>query len=757
MDEDSDLARAIAEYSNPTTSYSALEDYLMQRPVFDRGPREAVRLPQLRRLEAIEPQINTAATFRDLLEEQRTQQETARQTEIDALRDLLREELSTTAEAATAERSDLTKALEGRIADLQRGVDAQTLDLRQAGLEERADLARQIEEGDRLVREAQEAAIGDLTDRQASLVGDLGERIDALNTDLSGINDVIDSNFQDLIERQQTSASELSAIQEAAQTATEQELNLLSQRAESTQGDIGSINQQLEALGGTQTEINNLNQQLESLYADVESGNAAQSETIRNETANLISGLEQQIGGLADNLGALPIDSIQAQLAAINDQTSQFQSAVDAAAGERGDLAAQIAALRDADLTQADLAALSENIAGQRQADIAAALDPIAAQRQAEIAAAIDPIAAQRQADIASALDPIAAQRQADIAAALDPIAAQRQADIAAALDPLAAQRQADIAAALDPIAAQRQADIAAALNPLAAQRQEAISGAIDPIQQQIESLRAEIPQQIDTDALRQQLRDEIMADLPQTTSTAEAADAYGFGPNAAAAANVSDGVADRRDLFDDGRRISPRAAAVSAAVPPATPQAVSGFERVENQFTMPRELPKDIARRQVEPPIMVDTRPTPSILPPERPVKPLPVKPQPVKPMPVKPAPGGTQIILPPRELPPILFPPGDSGPIIANPGGPRIPATPPKKVKRPLPGDSGPIIANPGTPPLVPPPVKAVKPVPRIKPLPVKLPQIKPRPVKPLPIMLPQPKRKLRSPVLRTPRFGR
>ena len=707
MDEDSDLARAIAEYSNPMTSYSALEDYLMQRPVFDRGPREAVRLPQLRRLEAIEPQINTAATFRDLLEEQRTQQETARQTEIDALRDLLREELSTTAEAATAERSDLTKALEGRIADLQRGVDAQTLDLRQAGLEERADLARQIEEGDRLVREAQEAAIGDLTDRQASLVGDLGQRIDALNTDLSGINDVIDSNFQDLIERQQASASELSAIQQAAQTATERELGLLSQRAESTQGDIGSINQQLEALGGTQTEINNLNQQLESLYADVESGNAAQSESIRNETANLISGLEQQIGGLADNLGALPIDSIQAQLAAINDQTSQFQSAVDAATGERGDLAAQIAALRDADLTQADLAALSENIAGQRQADIAAALDPIAAQRQADIAAAIDPIAGQRQADIAAALDPIAAQRQADIAAALD---------------------------------------------PLAAQRQEAISGAIDPIQQQIESLRAEIPQQIDTDALRQQLRDEIMADLPQTTSTAEAADAYGFGPNAAAAANVSDGVADRRGLFDDGRRVSPRAAAVSAAVPPTRPQSVQGFERVENQFTMPRELPEDIVRRQVEPPITVDTRPTPSILPPERPVKPLPVKPMPVKPLPTK-----SPIIMPPQEEPPIFFPPGDSGPIIANPGGPRIPMTPPKKVKRPLPGDSGPIIANPGTPPLVPPPVKAVKPVPRIKPLPVKLPQIEPRPVKPLPIMLPQPKRKLRSPVLRTPRFGR
>ena len=58
--------------------------------------------------------------------------------------------------------------------------------------------------------------------------------------------------------------------------------------------------------------------------------------------------------------------------------------------------------------------------------------------------------------------------------------------------------------------------DLAAAIDPIAQQRQEAISAAVNPIQEQIEALRGEIPQQVDTEALRQQITDEIMANLPQ-------------------------------------------------------------------------------------------------------------------------------------------------------------------------------------------------------------------------------------------------
>ena len=213
-----------------------------------------------------------------------------------------------------------------------------------------------------------------------------------------------------------------------------------------------------------QAEIDSLNQQLESLYTDVESGNAAQSETIRNETANLIAGLEQRIGGLADNLGALPIESIQSQLAAVNDQTAQFQQAVDAATGQRAELASRIDALQAAGLTRDDLAA---------------------------------------------------------------------------------------------------------AINPIARQRQEAISAAVNPIQAQIEALRGEIPQQVDTEALRQQITDDIMANLPQqqaapvetttpvTVGSAEGQQDISVEPSAdalAASMNLSDGQADALGLFDDPR-----------------------------------------------------------------------------------------------------------------------------------------------------------------------------------------------------------
>jgi hypothetical protein len=434
MAESNDLQAALDEYGSSASPYSALDQYLMQQPVYDRGPRAEPVAPTMQTLEAIMPDTEDllASQYERIMEEQRAANEaaeTARQTEIDSLRDLLREELSSSEDAALAQRSDITKALEGRIDELRSGIDEETVSLRQAGLDERAALAQQIAEGDRLVRQAQEASVGSLQ-----------ERIGSLSGDLSDINAAIDANY--------------SALNQAQQNAAD----------------------------STQAEITGLNNQLESLYTDVESGNAAQSETIRNETASLIAGLEQQIGGLADNLGALPIETIQSQLASVNDQTAQFQQAVDSATGQRAELASRIDALQAAGLTQDDLAA---------------------------------------------------------------------------------------------------------AINPISQQRQEAISAAVNPIQQQIEALRGEIPQQVDTEALRQQITDDIMAQMasqqppatttpPVTVGSAEGQQgvsvepemgAYGFGPSSseaagfnpygggsAAAMNVSDGRADAMGLFDDPR-----------------------------------------------------------------------------------------------------------------------------------------------------------------------------------------------------------
>ena len=358
-----DLQAAQDEYGSSASPYASLSDYLTQRPAYDRGAREAPPAPSMRTLEAVMPDTDQllAEQYEKIMSEQRAAEEAstaARQSEIDSLQELLRQELSTSEDAALGQRSELTKALEGQIEDMRRGVDAETLDLRQAGLDERAALARQIEEGDRLVSEAQTSAIGDLEDRQGSLVGDLKERIGSLSTDLSDINSVIDQNY-----------SELANIQETSSTATGEQ--------------IAGINQELESLSGTQSEIDTLNQQLESLYADVDSGNVDQSEVLRGEVSDLISGLEGKIGGIQDNLGALPIDQIQTELTSINAQTAAFQEAVNAASGERTDLASRIEALQAAGLTQDDLSGLSQSIAGQRQTDISGAISPIQEQIEA--------------------------------------------------------------------------------------------------------------------------------------------------------------------------------------------------------------------------------------------------------------------------------------------------------------------------------------------------------------------------------------
>jgi len=427
----------------------------------------------MRTLEAIMPDTDQllAEQYEKIMAEQREAEEAstaARQSEIDSLQQLLRQELSTSEDAALGQRSELTKALEGQIEDMRRGVDAETLDLRQAGLDERAALARQIEEGDKLVREAQVQAIGDLEDRQGSLVGDLKERIGVLSEDLTQVNQTIDEKYLQLDQDQQASAQlaqdEITSLNDQLKTIEQSinEENLaqsealraetgsllaglegkisgvtgqlselpipelqqqiaalstdntalaqqidelsgqqasgtadLSTRIEGVSSDLAAINERIdseilsldqasqESALAAQTEIDDLNAQLESLYSDVETGNVDQSELLRGEVSELIAGLESRIGGIQENLGALPIDQLQAELATVNDQTVAFQQAIDTAGTERTDLAARIEALQAAGLTQDDLSGLSESIAGQRQTDITSALDPVQQQIEA--------------------------------------------------------------------------------------------------------------------------------------------------------------------------------------------------------------------------------------------------------------------------------------------------------------------------------------------------------------------------------------
>ena len=482
---ESELDRAAAEYASQTSPFAGLQDFLLNRPAFDRGAAPTPTAPTLRTLDfADDAAQNQAANFRQLLQEQETAQQEQRESALQSLREALQAETSTAQEAETAERSRVVKALEDRLAGVKESIATESQALRDQGLEERADIRAQqqtlvdqlqqnidtakteLAASQQQVAEAQTAAIGDLEDRQGSIIGDLTTRISGLNDDLGTIQSEIRA---DLAEQQAT----LSDDQKAS-------ADLLQQR-------IDSLNNDLSAVGES-----------------VQTETAQQTELLRGEREQLVSQLENQIGTLKDQVGALPLDEIQNR---IDDITSQSQDFVQTATTERAELAQQIAALEAAGVTQQDLEAALQGRA------------------------------------TAEDLESLRGEYQATgrlVEEALQSGQTQREGLEARIQDLQQAQ--------LDPAQIEQQ-------------RQAAITGAIDPISQQIEALQGSIPQQIDVEALRQQITDEIMGKMPTVPTVAPnvsagmtaGGDGYTGYTGGSTGVNVSDGMADQMGLIAGG------------------------------------------------------------------------------------------------------------------------------------------------------------------------------------------------------------
>ena len=442
---ESELDRAAREYASQASPFAGLQNFLLNRPVFDRGPAPTPTTPTLRTLDFVDdPAQNQAANFRDLIQRQETTQREEREAALQSLREALQEETSSSLAAQAAERSEVVKALEDRLAGVKESIATESEALREQGLQERADIrAQQQAAVDQLqqnidtakaelaasqqqVAEAQTTALGDLEDRQSSLIGDLTTRISGLNDDLGTIQAEIRA---DLAEQQAT----LSDDQKAA-------ADLLQQR-------IDALNSDLSAVGES-----------------VQTETAAQTELLRGEREQLVSQLENQIGTLKDQVGALPLDEIQSR---IDDITSQSQDFVQTATTERAELAQQIAALEAAGVTQQDLEAALQGAA------------------------------------TAEDLESLRGDYQATgrlVEEALQTGQRQREG--------LQERVQALKAAQLDPASIQQQ-------------RATEIQAAVDPISQQIEALQGQIPQQIDVEALRKQITDDIMGRMPTAPTVA--------------------------------------------------------------------------------------------------------------------------------------------------------------------------------------------------------------------------------------------
>jgi chromosome segregation ATPase len=549
---------------------------------------------------------NQAQQYREMLAEQKAEQEallesrfadliaqqqesekgitTAREAALANLRDTLQEETASAAAAQAAERSEVVKALEDRLAGVKESLQAESETLKAQGIEERADIKaeqqklvdtlqsnidkakEELADSQQRVKEAQDQAIGSLEDRQTSLIDDVKSRISDLGSTLTDTKQEIN---QELDRRDE----QLTGSQKAA--------------AEAVQGEIDSVRNDLV-----------------SIQSDIEAETKSQTDALRTERENLLGNIENSVAVLKGNIEGLPIEDIQARL---NELKTETDNLVGTASEQRQDLFRQIEALKEGQISEGQVSesiqnALRDGTLTPEQID--SALDNLRAElgdaRSAEIEnlrAATETGRADLSSQISALNNALEGRASAEDLARLQRAFEGRGQDLSRVTDALqqgVTQR--------GTLGEQIQALQAAQLDPakIEQQRQAAITGAIDPISQQIEQLRGEIPQQqqIDVDALRQQIRDEIMGSLPpqrvaqpvvsagvgadgMPSSQSSVVEPDMGGYDTAASMNVSDGRADQMGYFDNyqnrgGTRPAAPVAAPQVAVAPPPQVAIA-------------------------------------------------------------------------------------------------------------------------------------------------------------------------------------
>lgn len=576
-----EIGRAQQEYGSSVSPYAGLQDFLLQRPVFDRGVRESIQMPQLRALDTPDyTQEDDKRRYEELLALQNQAQTQTFDSALSDLKKTLQEENLASAKAEAGQRSQVTQQLEEQLSTIKSEIEARQKTLEEQGITERKSLRderqkllddlqsnidtakQELAESQTKVKEAQDKSIGDLKDNQASIVSDLKERMSSLGTDLTSIKTDIQTE--------------------------------LDKRDEALTGV------QKEAADAIQTEIDTLKDDFVSLGDRFGTETSEQTEVLRGERDQILAGLESKISDLSANITGLPIEDIQSRIdelktdneviketasdrnSAIGEQIEALKEELGTASGtQEQNFKTAIDALRKelgtASSTQEEnlktaIDALTEELgtaSGTQEENLESAIDALRkemrsddfAQDVANQVLGFGAIGDEIQGQIPQFLDQaleealtgVGEDRQSELEAlraeiedrivtglraeqdTAEDIRGQYQTDIMAdtqeLLDNLAQQVQQDrgqaIQSALDPLAAQREEAIQRSIAPIAEQRSADIQAALNPavagIQEQIEALKGSIPQQqeaIDVEALRRQITDEVMAQMGDRVPT---------------------------------------------------------------------------------------------------------------------------------------------------------------------------------------------------------------------------------------------
>ena len=259
------------------------------------------------------------------------------------------------------------------------------------------------------------------------------------------------------------------------------------------------------------------------------------------DQGTIIGDLKQRIGGLTQDLGGIS-QTIQEEQDKLSAELRESQAgAVDLIQGRINSLNDELAGVSQA--VETETAAQSEALRGEREqivSDLESRIGTLRDQIENlplnEIQSQIEGITTQSQ-NFADTARTERERLEADLRAALEGRAGREEFETlkqeyertgGMLQDAITQQTQRG-----ERLAEQIGALEAAQLDPaqIEQQRAAAITGAVDPIQAQIEKLRGEIPQQIDVEALRKQITEEVLAGLPQQPITNVQAPTVSVGP----------------------------------------------------------------------------------------------------------------------------------------------------------------------------------------------------------------------------------
>lgn len=260
------------------------------------------------------------------------------------------------------------------------------------------------------------------------------------------------------------------------------------------------------------------------------------------DQGTIIGDLKQRIGGLTQDLGGIS-QTIQEEQDKLSAELKESQAgAVDLIQGRINTLNDELAGVSQA--VETETAAQSEALRGEREqivSDLESRIGTLRDQIENlplnEIQTQIEGITTQSQ-NFADTARTERERLESDLRAALEGRAGREEFETlkqeyertgGMLQDAITQQTQRG-----ERLAEQIGALEAAQLDPaqIEQQRAAAITGAVDPIQAQIEKLRGEIPQQIDVEALRKQITEEVLAGMPQPITNVQAP-AVSVGPGA--------------------------------------------------------------------------------------------------------------------------------------------------------------------------------------------------------------------------------